>query len=126
MHHAGLRIIKALPETHRGLLINACVELGISAPVNQDGSRYRGHIDPAKYILKNMEDSMLYRPPKSPTSRPCVASQREHNSDGIAMEIKPGMASGQGIGDQEDFTTENGRHHHSAYELHQCGSFVNR
>ena len=54
-----------------------------------------GHIDHAKYILKNMEASTRDHPPKSPTSRPCVPGLQD-DITGHQMEIE-----------EEDQTIEN-------------------
>ena len=50
------------------------------APVNQDGARYRGHIDHAKYILKSMEASTR--------DHPCVPGHQDDITGHQAMEIE--------------------------------------
>ena len=47
-----------------------------------------GHIDHAKYILKNMEASTRGHPPTSPTSRPCVPGHQDDITGHQAMEIE--------------------------------------
>ena len=47
-----------------------------------------GHIDHAKYILKNMEASTRDHLPKSPTSRPCVPGHQDDITGHQAREIE--------------------------------------
>eukprot|EP00435_Cladocopium_sp_Y103_P004429 s1409_g1.t1 len=89
MHHAGLHLMTSLSPENYNLVLKACIKLGISikAPMNKDGARYRGHIDHAKYIMKNMEESIKDYPPKSPSSRPCVPGHQDDINPISAMEI---------------------------------------
>ena len=89
MHHAGLHLLTPLSAENYNLLLKACIKLGISikAPMNKDGARYRGHIDHAKYIMKNMEESIKDFPPKSPSSRPCVPRHQDDITMPQAIDI---------------------------------------
>ena len=89
MHHAGLHLLTSLSAENYNLLLKACIKLGISikAPMNKDGARYRGHIDHAKYIMKNMEESIKDFPPKSPSSRPCVPRHQDDITMPQAIDI---------------------------------------